>query len=500
LKQFSEFIQDLTAARNEDSVQRILKRYFTDTYSVDSPDDALTLLAGHFPKAAISSRQLKSWLPDIFELPEWLLERSMEESGNIVTTVALLLKSEQTDQTDLSLSQFLEKLNKLYKENDGEIQKFISNDLAQYDQFTKILALKLLTGTVRSPVSPSQLILGLAMALKLPAEVVCLRLYTMNQQGQFDFQALKNSILGESELLPLYLPAVEIIGNTQDIESPWTEWSAYGIRSGINCQIVKHENTVHLWVEGPEIVSDLFPEICNSLHRYEGNLILTGQLVNRNRDLPISILQKYVGESSVGPQSAEAVFVVRDVYLNRLGQAEPDVPRFVSGRFDPYLTIEQRLHCTSWQELHILHSNCRAVGYDAFLLKRNTPDEKSYIWKAVSLQVKAVLMYVELDGSRYLKSITFGLHRGDEIVPVAKIQDDGKSIFSADILEFVKSNTLQRFGPVRTVTPSLVFELFFDGIDRSPRKKAGLTLIRPRIFRKVGDDPSLSDSIDALGV
>ncbi|MDZ7606708.1 MAG: hypothetical protein U5K79_14225 [Cyclobacteriaceae bacterium] len=64
----------------------------------------------------------------------------------------------------------------------------------------------------------------------------------------------------------------------------------------------------------------------------------------------------------------------------------------------------------------------------------------------------------------------------------------------------MKSNTLQRFGPVRTVTPSLVFELFFDGIDRSPRKKSGLTLIRPRIFRKVGDDPSLADSIGALGV
>jgi DNA ligase-1 len=52
-----------------------------------------------------------------------------------------------------------------------------------------------------------------------------------------------------------------------------------------------------------------------------------------------------------------------------------------------------------------------------------------------------------------------------------------------EVDNFIKKNTLERFGPVRSVQPKLVFEIAFEGIASSSRHKSGVAVRFPRILR-----------------
>ena len=93
---------------------------------------------------------------------------------------------------------------------------------------------------------------------------------------------------------------------------------------------------------------------------------------------------------------------------------------------------------------------------------------------------------------------TFALWQGDTLVTFAKAYSGLTDVEIKKVDQFVKQNTLDRFGPVRQVKPELVFEIAFEGIAASPRHKSGVAVRFPRILRwrhdkKITDANSLED-------
>src|SRR5213075_595558 len=78
---------------------------------------------------------------------------------------------------------------------------------------------------------------------------------------------------------------------------------------------------------------------------------------------------------------------------------------------------------------------------------------------------------------------TFGLWKGDELVPFAKAYSGLTDAEIREVDAFIRKNTTERFGPVRVVKPELVFELGFEGIQRSTRHKSGIAVRFPRMLR-----------------
>ena len=109
-------------------------------------------------------------------------------------------------------------------------------------------------------------------------------------------------------------------------------------------------------------------------------------------------------------------------------------------------------------------------------------------------------MYVELGSMENsgIRSMTFGVYWDKALVPIAKIEEFGSKFNAAEISQYVKKNTIERFGPVRTIKPHFVYELIFDGITKSSRRKSGLMLTNPQIFRKVGSDPKRANTLNDL--
>ena len=109
-------------------------------------------------------------------------------------------------------------------------------------------------------------------------------------------------------------------------------------------------------------------------------------------------------------------------------------------------------------------------------------------------------MYVEMDTMVVtgLRSMTFGVVRNEEIVPIAKTSSPSNQFASKQLMEFIKQNTMEKFGPVRTVKPSWVYELLYDSVSLSARRKSGIALSNPTIHRKIGEELHLADSIHLL--
>ncbi|NVK55638.1 MAG: ATP-dependent DNA ligase, partial [Alteromonadaceae bacterium] len=123
-------------------------------------------------------------------------------------------------------------------------------------------------------------------------------------------------------------------------------------------------------------------------------------------------------------------------------------------------------------------------------------------WKRDAMTVDAVLMYAQRGhGKRsgFYSDFTFGLWDGDMLVPVGKAYSGFTDEELLRLDRFVRNNTTERFGPVRSLAPKLAVEVAFEGLNRSTRHKSGVAMRFPRIARIRWDKPvEEADVLDTL--
>ncbi len=166
-----------------------------------------------------------------------------------------------------------------------------------------------------------------------------------------------------------------------------------------------------------------------------------------------------------------------------------------------------------WESLARYAAEARPRAAEGLMLKRadspylaGRPKGHWYKWKRAARSVDAVMMYAQRGHGRrssFYSDFTFGCWRdgpeGAALVPVGKAYFGFSDADLARLDKFVRGHTVNRFGPVREVEPSLVCELEFDSVHRSPRHKSGVALRFPRIARIRWDKPAAeADRLDAL--
>ena len=107
-------------------------------------------------------------------------------------------------------------------------------------------------------------------------------------------------------------------------------------------------------------------------------------------------------------------------------------------------------------------------------------------WKVDPYTIDAVLIYAQRGHGRranLYSDYTFAVWKEDGLVPFAKAYSGLTDAEMRKVDKFVRKNTNEKFGPVRSVTPELVFELAFENIQRSTRHKSGVAVRFPRISR-----------------
>jgi DNA ligase-1 len=309
------------------------------------------------------------------------------------------------------------------------------------------------------------------------------------------------------------------------------DWLAEWKWDGIRAQLVCRDGSCHIWSRGEDLVTGSFPEIAAAAAAdVPRGTVLDGELLAFQGDapLPFAALQKRLGRKKVSAQAMAQTplrFLAYDLLeadgedlralpiserrarLERLIEAVRDAA-LARGAVSP-LGISPLVASASWDELERLRHEARERGVEGLMLKRRDAPYRAgrkrgdwWKWKVEPYTCDAVLLYAQAGSGRranLFTDYTFAVWDGGKLVPVAKAYS---GLDHAEILEldrWIRAHTREKFGPVRAVEPAQVFELAFEGLQRSTRHKAGIAVRFPRIARWRRDKPaSEADTLATL--
>ena len=283
------------------------------------------------------------------------------------------------------------------------------------------------------------------------------------------------------------------------------EWKWDGIR----IQAVSDGSTRRLYSRTGEDISAAFPDVVE-LMTFDGTL--DGELLIRREEeiAPFGDLQQRLNRKTVTAamlRSHPAGLRLYDVLVwNGLDLRDQsyDARRAVLTEavapLGPRIDLSPNLAFASWNDLAALRADPPAAVIEGVMIKRR---DSRYLagrvkgpwfkWKRDPHLIDAVLMYAQRGhGKRsgYYSDFTFGVWQGDELVPVGKAYFGFTDTELKELDRFVRNNTVERFGSVRSVARSKVVEVAFEGLNRSPRHKSGVAMRFPRINRIRDDKPA----------
>jgi len=280
------------------------------------------------------------------------------------------------------------------------------------------------------------------------------------------------------------------------------EWKWDGIRA----QLIRRSGRTFLWSRGEELLTGRFPEVEALGALLPDGSAIDGELLPwaEGRPLPFSQLQRRIGRKNLTQAVLEQVPVALVAY-DLLEEAGTDIrPLALSERRHRLSTLVDSLPgdrillspaigVSDWVSAHEVRLGARDRGAEGVMLKRLSSEYGVgrrrgdwWKWKVAPLAVDAVLIYAQPGSGKragLFTDYTFGLWEGDHLVPFAKAYSGLTDEEIRRVDQFVRRNTLEKFGPVRTVRPELVFELHFEGMQRSSRHKSGIAVRFPRMAR-----------------
>jgi DNA ligase-1 len=199
----------------------------------------------------------------------------------------------------------------------------------------------------------------------------------------------------------------------------------------------------------------------------------------------------------------------KDIRTEPLRRRRADLEGIFGQRgFEERFRLSEILGDASWEDLTARRRECRAVQAEGLMLKNlDSPYEAGrhrgswWKWKIEPHTIDAILIYArpgQVGRETIFTDYTFGVWRRGDLVPVARVCSGLTDDEIGRIDAFIRQNTTEKFGPVRSVSPQLVFEIAFEGIETSARHKSGLTVRSPRIVKWKDKPAEEADTLDAL--
>ncbi len=532
MKAFAHLFQSLDETNKTNEKVAVLTDYFNRV-----PDDdkmnMLALFTGRKPKRPINSTLVRNWALEASGIPGWLFEESYHVVGDLAETMALLMP-EGEGSSNKTLTEWIGEINEISTKTEEERKEWLIQSWAMLDTQERFVFNKLLTGSFRVGVSQNLVIKALAEVTDLSPSVLAHRLMGSWMPDTYTYTQLTQQQNAEDDIsrpYPFFLAYPvqetserqksakelnETLGNAADWQAEW-KWD------GIRAQLIKRRGEIFIWSRGEDLATEKFPELHPFLNELPDGTVLDGEILSFSNGLPLnfSVLQTRIGRKNLSKKILEDSPVALIVYdcLEYQGEdirykTQTERRRLLEDlqaatSFPDLFRISPLIAFNNWDELADIRMRSRAMVAEGIMLKRKSAHYQVgrrrgdwWKWKIDPLSVDAVMIYAQKGHGRradLYTDYTFAVWDGDKLVPFAKAYSGLTDAEINKVDYFIKRNTLEKFGPVRTVKPELVFEIGFEGINRSTRHKSGVALRFPRILRWRQDKPKEeADTIESL--
>jgi DNA ligase-1 len=484
---------------------------------------AVHFLIGRRPKRLVSSGKLRTWAAEEAGLPDWLLEESYQAVGDLAETITLLLPA-GSSSSDLPLSYWVEERLLRLRGEDDEVQREVMvqswRELHSQERFVWN---KLITGSFRVGASQQLVTRALAEMSGVPEGVLSHRLMGAWEPTADFFHRLTAADTSDADVsrpYPFFL-AHPLEAGPETLGDPG-EWIAEWKWDGIRAQLIRRTGRTFLWSRGEELLAGRFPEVEETGALLPDGTVIDGELLawTDGAPLPFAQLQRRIGRKNVGQKILDDVPVTlvaydlleaagSDIRRLPLGDRRTQLAGLIQSLPAGRLLLSATVPGSTWDEVAAARDAARDLGAEGLMLKRLSSAYGVgrrrgdwWKWKVSPLTVDAVLIYAQPGSGKragLYTDYTFGLWEGNHLVPFAKAYSGLTDEEIRKVDAFVRRNTLEKFGPVRTVKPQLVFELAFEGIQRSSRHKSGIAVRFPRMARwRTDKTAEEADTVDAV--
>lgn len=550
MKRFSRLFSELDATTSTNGKVEALTRYFTEAPAPDAAW-AVYFLSGGKPRQVVKTGALVGLACQVAQIEYWLFDECYQVVGDLAETIALVLPRE-SEPSDVGLAEWVEqRLLPLRGLPEPEVAARVASYWRELDTQGRFLLLKLVGGGFRVGVSKLLVQRALAAHSGIDAKRIAQRMmgYTDGKvmPSPERFQSLVAALddsagapMDEGQPYPFFLAhqldaPPELFSARLGPVGDWmVEWKYDGIRG----QVVKRGGRVWVWSRGEELVTERFPEIVALAQGLPDGTVIDGEILvwkdDAGRPAPFSLLQQRIGRKNLTKKvlaEAPVSFMAYDLLeqggqdVRGLAQRErrARLEALLAGtgiRLSPVETGE------SWLEFARKRQQSRERGVEGFMLKRldaayGTGRTKAeglwWKWKIDPMTIDCVLVYAQAGHGRRASvytDYTFAVWSRPPVDPAeaeavleAIARKEPAQPGALQLVAFAKAysgltdeefrqvdaiirkTTLEKFGPVRSVRPSLVFELGFEGINRSPRHKSGIAVRFPRMLRIRHDKP-----------
>ncbi len=507
MRSFATLITKLGSSTKTNEKLASLTEYFTIAPDADKVW-VIALFSGRRPKRLVSSVFLRAWCIEISAIPDWLFEESYHTVGDLAETIALLLPERAEEkENDKNLSWYINKLMELDKQEEQVKKEFVTASWETMNRDERFVFNKLLTGNFRIGVSQKMIVNALAKKVQLESSVIAHRISGNWDPNTTSFQELLSEEAAQADLskpYPFYL-AYALDQDPKEL-GPENEWQAEWKWDGIRGQMIRRNGELFVWSRGEELMTDKFPEYHSLAQILPDGIVLDGEIIPsiEKKPLPFALLQTRIGRKNITKKNLQDVPIAffaydilelegKDIRDRSMESRRELLEDIILGIDHPTIVLSPLIEFTSWDQLAVLRETSREMGAEGIMLKRKSSSYQVgrkvgdwWKWKIDPLVIDAVMIYAQKGHGRrsnLYTDYTFAVKDGDKLVSFAKAYSGLTDSEFAQVDSFVKRHSIEKFGPVRTVKPELVFEIAFEGIAASNRHKSGVALRFPRINR-----------------
>jgi DNA ligase-1 len=555
MHRFAALFDQLDASTGVHAKVAALRQYLAEA----APSDAawaVYFLAGGKPRRVLPTSTLRRLACELAGIDDWLFEECYQAAGDLAETIAQLLPPPRR-RSDLGLAEWVEQRLLGWRDLDAPAQtEALRHAFDELDTLGRFLLIKLIGGGFRVGVSRLLVQRALADHAGIDAKRVAERMmgYT-DARARPDAAAYLALVAPEGPAVrggqpyPFFLAhplqaEAESLGAVGD----WlVEWKYDGIRA----QLVRRDGQVWIWSRGEELVTESFPEVAALARALPDGCVLDGELLAWDapnaRPAAFAQLQRRINRKQPGRRLLQDV-PVRMLAFDLLEVDDEDLRAWpqhqrrlrLQGLLQHGVTAglapSPLVEAAEWHALAQLRLQARERGVEGLMLKhrdsrygsgRTRSDGLWWKWKIDPLTVDCVLIYAQAGHGRRAnvytdytfavwsrppasadeaQAVVDAIARREpaqpgalQLVPFAKAYSGLTDEEFARVSRIVRETTLEKFGPVRSVRPTLVFELAFEGVQASKRHKSGVAVRFPRMVR-IRDDKALwqADGLEGL--